>query len=111
VASTKSDTEADRIVSLKDLAASVESIKAQLGAGAGKGASGGSTAAGTPDLDGQVARAVEAAREREKAQTAAEAQAKATEDRIKSLEERTEHRPTAYTWLTRWLWGIGKDES
>jgi len=112
MASTKTaDGEADRIVSIKDLAARVDSLTAQLGS-LGKGAGGGRPAAdaGTGSVDDQVSRAVAAAREQDKAKSEADAREQATQDRIKALEERAEHRPTAYSWLTRKLWGIGKDE-
>jgi hypothetical protein len=111
MANTKTaDGEADRIVSIKDLAARVDSLTAQLGS-LGKGG-GGKPAAdpGTGSVDDQVARAVAAAREQDKAKSEADAREQATQDRIKALEERAEHRPTAYSWLTRRFWGIGKDD-
>jgi hypothetical protein len=102
---TASDTETGRITTIKDLADKVDAIIDRLGK-SGTAA----PAAGGADIGDQVRRAVDAAREQDRTQTAAQAQAQATEDRLKALEARTEKRPAAYSALTKWLWGTGEED-
>lgn len=102
-----SDPEAGRIVSIKELADKVETLISKV-SGDGKSADVSRETpapAGAGSIDEQVSRAVEAAREKEKAQTEEEARKKAVEDRIKDLESKTEKRPTERSRLSKFMWG------
>lgn len=103
-----SDPEVTRIVSIKDLADRVETLAAQIVSGGGKAPDVSretSAPAGAGSIDEQVNRAVQAAREKEQAQTAEEERQAAVEDRIKQLESRTERRPTERSRLSKFMWG------
>lgn len=104
---TTGDPEAARITSIKDLADRVEALAAQLtGGGGGPGkAPDVSRETSGGGLDGQVERAVKAAREQDAERTAEETRRKEVADRIKALEERAETRPVERSRLTRWMWG------
>jgi hypothetical protein len=104
---TTSDPEAGRIVSIKDLAARVEELAGKVGGG-GKPAGGPDVSRETPapgNVDEQVNRAIEAAKQREAEESAKQAEKKAVDDRIKALEERAERRPNEHKWFTRFMWG------
>ena len=101
------DPETDRIVSIKDLAARVGEL-ADLVKGGGKSPdvsreSSEKTPVGS--VDEQVRKAIADAKEEEATQTAKEKERQAVEDRIKSLEEKTEKRPQSRSKLSVFMWG------
>lgn len=118
------DPEASRIISIKSLADTVdELVQLVKGGGGGSGGSGGSgdsreTSGGNSggtggggsggsggSVDDQVKRAVEAARQQDRAQSEEQARRQGVDDRIKALEERTEKRPVERSRLSKFMWG------
>lgn len=102
-----SDGEKTRIVSLTALADKVDKLAEAVTGGKPAGNDSRETPAPAPSgsVDEQVSRAVKQAREQDAARTAEEKRQAEVDARIKTLEERTEARPTQRSKLTKFLWG------